>query len=363
MAANSVATAATQTSAPAGTELTDPFTEMVRQASAFIFDIVGANTPFDLRWDRLLITLFLACCLFLFYRGRGGRGADGRERENKGLLAYLLPKDIYTHVSAKVDLGLWVLERILRPLWAVSLFATVGPFTAQITIDVFLSLFDASPALEINYAWMLLYSLFSLLCYDFVFYVIHYTMHKVPALWAIHKIHHSAEVLTPLTRGREHFIAGPIWAAGSAMSYGFAAGVFTYFFDGSIVVATLFNVSFFSFILGLNGAFRHYHIQFHYPHWLAKWIQSPAMHHTHHSYLPQHWDTNMAAVTSIYDRLFGTLYIPEKNEFTPWGIGPNTQHEYRSFWQNVIGPFKDWYKMIRGGSSPQNGAAAQSGNS
>jgi sterol desaturase/sphingolipid hydroxylase (fatty acid hydroxylase superfamily) len=113
----------------------------------------------------------------------------------------------------------------------------------------------------------------------------------------------------------------------------------------------------------LNGAFRHYHIQFHYPHWLAKWIQSPAMHHTHHSYLRQHWDTNMAAVTSIYDRLFGTLYIPERDEFTPWGIGPGTQHEYRSFWQNVIGPFKDWRKMIRGGDSPQAGAAAQSENS
>ena len=80
------------------------------------------------------------------------------------------------------------------------------------------------------------------------------------------------------------------------------------------------------------------------------------MHHTHHSYLEKHWDTNMAAVTSIYDRLFGTLYIPEKDEYTPWGIGPHTQHDYRSFWQNTTGPFKDWYKMLNKGASPQAGA-------
>jgi sterol desaturase/sphingolipid hydroxylase (fatty acid hydroxylase superfamily) len=79
---------------------------------------------------------------------------------------------------------------------------------------------------------------------------------------------------------------------------------------------------------------------------LEYWLQSPAMHHTHHSYLPQHWDTNMAAITSIFDRMFGTLYIPEKDEYTPWGIGPERQDEYRTFWQNVAGPFRDWGKML-----------------
>jgi sterol desaturase/sphingolipid hydroxylase (fatty acid hydroxylase superfamily) len=203
---------------------------------------------------------------------------------------------------------------------------------------------------------MLLYAMVSLLCYDFVFFALHYSMHKIPALWAIHKVHHSAEVLTPLTRSREHFLAGPIWAGGSAFSFAFAAGIFAYLFNGGITQATVLGAGFFSFIFGLTGAFRHYHIQLHYPRWLSNWIQSPAMHHTHHSYLKKHWDTNMAAVTSIYDRLFGTLYIPEKDEYTPWGIGPSTQHEYRSFWQNTAGPFRDWYKMLNKGTSPQAGA-------
>ena len=71
------------------------------------------------------------------------------------------------------------------------------------------------------------------------------------------------------------------------------------------------------------------------------------MHHVHHSYLDKHWDKNFAAVTSLWDRMFGTLYIPEKDEYTPWGLGPQTQGEYRSFWQNTTGPFRDWYQMLR----------------
>ena len=337
-------------------EIVGPFTDIVQQASTFIWNIASTNIPNDLHWDRLLITLFLAICLFMYYRGHGSKSAKGEVRQVE-IVEYLIPNDVYTHVSARVDVGLWVLERILRPIWVVALMATVGPVTEQNVIAVLQWQFGETPAIESSYAWMLFFALVSLLLYDFVFYAIHYSMHKIPALWAIHKVHHSAEVLTPLTRYREHFLAGPIWAAGSAFSFAVATGIFAYLFDGGITQATILGAGFFSFILGLTGAFRHYHVQLRYPRWLEKWIQSPAMHHTHHSYLKKHWDTNLAAVTSIYDRMFGTLYIPDKDEYTPWGIGPDTQGEYRSFMQNTTGPFRDWYKMLTRGDSPQAGAA------
>jgi sterol desaturase/sphingolipid hydroxylase (fatty acid hydroxylase superfamily) len=332
-------------------ELVWPITDILPQVSTVVVDTVTANVPRDLHWQSILLTLALAVTIFLFRRGRGARGADGRERQ-AGLLEYLLPRDIYTHVSARVDIGLYVLERILRPLWAVALIATVAPATEQFVIAGMQTVFGATPALESSLSWMLLYSAAALLGYDFVFYCIHYTMHKVPAMWAIHKVHHSAEVLTPLTRYREHFIAGPIWAAGAGIGYGVPAGMFAYLFDGGITQATIINISVFTLLFGFNGAFRHYHVSFRYPRWLEKWIQSPGMHHTHHSYLPQHWDTNLAAVTSIWDRMFGTLYVPEPDEYTPWGIGPETQAQYRSFWQNTSGPFRDWYRMLQAGRQP-----------
>ena len=192
-------------------EVIGPFTEMTQRVASVVWDTTAANIPRDLKWPTILLTLFIGTLIYLIRKGHGAKGADGREKKTS-LLNFLLPKDIYTHVSARVDIWLWVIERILRPLWAVSLFATVGPVTEQFVIGSLESAFGATPALQINYAWMLLYSLCTLLLYDLIFYAIHYTMHKVPACWAIHKVHHSAEVLTPLTRSREHFLAGPIWA-------------------------------------------------------------------------------------------------------------------------------------------------------
>jgi sterol desaturase/sphingolipid hydroxylase (fatty acid hydroxylase superfamily) len=336
-------------------EIVGPIHDIVQTASGVVWNMVAANLPKDLHWQYLLITVTIATCIWLIRRGGGSKGADGRERKT-GLVQFLLPRDVYFHESARVDIWLWVTERVLRPFWALGLFVTIGPLTESSVINLLRWVFGETPALQSNLPWMMIYSLAILLVYDLVFFATHYTMHKVPALWAIHKVHHSAEVLTPLTRSREHFIAGPIWAAGGAISYGFVGGVFAYLFDGGITAATVFNIGVFSLLFGLTGSFRHYHVQFHYPMWLSKWLHSPVMHHIHHSYLQKHWDMNFAAVTSIWDRMFGTLYIPEKDEYTPWGIGPETQANYRSYWQNTSGPFRDWYAMLTDSRSSQAGA-------
>ncbi len=323
-----------------------PLTQASGWLSDFLWNTVPANLPRDLHPEILLLTLALASLIWLIRQGHGSRGADGKDRK-AGLLQFLFPRDIYSHPSARVDVALYIFERMLRPIWAISLLAVVGPATEQFSMGTLQLLLGESPGLEPNLGWMLLYSLAMLLAYDFVFFLIHYSMHKIPALWVLHKVHHSAEVLTPLTRYREHFLVGPLWAAEAAIAYGAVSGLFAWLFNGGITEATLLNISFFALLFGFNGSFRHYHVQFRYPQWLEKWLQSPAMHHVHHSYLPQHWDTNMAAVTSIWDRLFGTLYIPVKDEYTPWGIGPETQGQHRSFWQNTIGPFRDWLQMIK----------------
>ncbi len=337
------------------TEAVGPFTQLFGEYVPRVWDTLAANVPKDLHWNYLLLLLAIALLIFAARKGRGAKGADGREGP-RGLLEYLLPRDIYTHVSARVDVWLWVFERALKPVWGLLLLGSLGPFIEKSIIGALTAGFGAGPSLEPNLAWMLLYSLVLFLSYDFTFFLLHYTEHKVPALWAVHKVHHSAEVLTPLTRYREHVLEGPLYSAAAAIGFAVPAGVFAWLFAGSLVAITVFNVGLFALLFGFNGAFRHYHVQFHYPPWLAKWLQSPAMHHTHHSYLPQHWDTNMGPFTSIWDRMFGTLYIPATDEYTPWGLGPQEQAEYRSFWQNVRGPFRDWYRMLR---QPANNAALQ----
>ena len=326
-------------------EVIGPFTEITQNLGGVLWKVLGENVPGSLHWSMLLITLALAILLYWIRGGRGAKTAEGRERQSNTFSEYLFPADIYRHVSARVDIWLWCLERVLRPFWVVSLLVVFAPGIETTIIRSLEWTLGSTPALEPNYLWMLFYSLTILLLYDLFFYAIHYSMHRFTFFWAIHKVHHSAEVLTPLTRYREHFLAGPIWASGGMLAYSISGGIFAYLFDGSLAAATLFNLGFFSALFGLTGNFRHSHILLHYPVWLSRWLQSPAMHHSHHSYLPQHLGTNLAAVTSIWDRLFGTIYIPEKDEFTPWGLGDETQKDYRSFQQNVFGPFLDWWEM------------------
>ena len=131
-------------------DLTGPLTETVQNASHLIWDAVAANLPRDLHWQFVLVTLIIALSIWLIRDGHGSRDADGRERKAH-LLQFLLPKDIYTHVSARVDIWLWVTERIMRPLWVVGLLATVGPSTESSVIDFLQWTLGATPAIAVNY--------------------------------------------------------------------------------------------------------------------------------------------------------------------------------------------------------------------
>jgi sterol desaturase/sphingolipid hydroxylase (fatty acid hydroxylase superfamily) len=88
-------------------------------------------------------------------------------------------------------------------------------------------------------------------------------------------------------------------------------------------------------------------VSFRYPRWLEYWLQSPGMHHTHHSILRKHWDSNLGLVTSIWDRLFGTLYIAELDEETPWGLPPEDQARCATLSQNLLAPFREFRAMLQ----------------
>jgi hypothetical protein len=39
--------------------------------------------------------------------------------------------------------------------------------------------------------------------------------------------------------------------------------------------------------------------------------------------------------------------VPKVDEHTPWSIDPKTQSQSRTYWQNMLGPFRNWYVMLR----------------
>ena len=105
---------------------TGPLTNLVSYSTQYIRDSLADFYPADLQLPSLLLTLVLASLLYWYRSGRGARGADGRER-SAGFFTFLFPKDIYTHVSARGDVALWIFEALLRPLWNVVVVAVVGP--------------------------------------------------------------------------------------------------------------------------------------------------------------------------------------------------------------------------------------------
>lgn len=327
-------------------EILGPFSDITNQIAESLWIAVLPGAPNTLHWSLLLLTLIITIVFWIFRRGRGAKGADGRERP-MGLLEYVLPRSIYTHQSARVDVWLYLLGRGLMPIWVLAFLGGVSPLVERWTIGGLLWAFGPSPALEPTVSWRLLYGLVTILLVDIIFFFTHLMMHRTEIGWALHKVHHSAPVLTPLTRMREHFVVTPLWAAGPAIGVTLSASIFAYLSNGGITQITLLNISVFTLLYALNGNFRHYHVSFRYPRWLEYWLQSPGMHHTHHSYLEQHRDRNLGLVTSIWDRLFGTLYIAGRYEETPWGLTPQDQAEYTSLSDNLVTPCREIVRILR----------------
>lgn len=323
-----------------------PYSEIAaRVADALYEAVLPSSRSGTLHWPLLALMLATGLAFFVIRAGRGARGADGHERR-VGLAEYLLPREIYTHPSARVDIGLYLLDRALMPLWLALGVGLIAPYVERWTLVAAQDLFGPGPALTVTLGWKLAYGLVTLLVADMIFYFTHLFGHRTRIGWAFHKVHHSAAVLTPLTRYREHFAEGILYAAGAAAGLGLCGGAFAYIVRGPITEITVMNLGIFVFLFAINGNFRHYHVSFRYPRWLERWLQSPGMHHVHHSYLPQHRDKNLGLVTSVWDRLVGTLYIGDPYEETPWGLEPNEQAHYSTFVQNVFNPFRDVYALL-----------------
>lgn len=343
-------------------QLPGPFAELSSAlAETFWLAIFPSAQTNSLHWPLLVLTLVIAVFLYYLRGGRGAKDGDGVERKHT-LWGYLFPKSVYLHHSARVDIGLYLIDKLSMPFWVLAFLGALAPWLEGATMSTLRSVFGPSPEMTFNMAWGFAYGLVMFLVVDMTFFFTHLMMHRTKIGWAIHKVHHSAEVLTPLTRYREHFIAAPIWASTYLIGFVITGSVFAWLFNGNITTITVMNMSVFSFLYALNGNFRHHHISFRYPRWLEYWLQSPGMHHTHHSTLRHHWDSNLGLATSIWDRMFGTLYIAERFEATPWGLPPQDQAQYSSLRQNLSSPFVEIWCILSGKSTGKQPQAAAEEN-
>ncbi len=295
-------------------------------------------------WGYLLSSLVLGVAVhFVLHRRYPGLVP-------KSALAYLFPKRIYLHKSAIADYQFFLVDRILYVILFPVLALLISPFADWITATMTDELGAPAHPLEAGGSWMLAaVTLLQIAWIDFMLYYIHYLFHKVPALWEFHKVHHSAEVMTPITAYRVHPFE--LFATMNATAIGTAllVGVLAYFTGGEHPEARILGINvvqFAFYLIGFN--LRHSHVPLGYGPVVSQVFVSPWMHQVHHSRETRHFDKNMGFIFSFWDRMFGTLYVPKQGETFELGLSDGEHVRFHSlgalYFRPVANLLRRWVK-------------------
>ena len=273
-----------------------------------------------------LASLLSALCVAILYL------ACTRERRRKQiklkvLLRAIFPRRLLRSASSKADVGFFLFNSFLATAlfgWAILSYHLVST-TANAALA---SAFGARPPTslsEFQAAGILTVALF--LAYELGYWLDHYLSHKIPILWEFHKVHHSAEVLSPLTNFRVHPVDTLVFYNILALLMGGTGGLVHYWLGTATSHFTIAN----SNVLTLAFFFLIGHLQ-HSHFWIAftgiwgRLFLSPAHHQIHHSTNPIHFDKNLGSCLGVWDWLFGTLYVPGKTrEKLSFGVEPKSQ--------------------------------------
>jgi len=181
-----------------------------------------------------------------------------------------------------------VLVRILFPVTAI----TVAVFTMSKDWGL-LNLFDLPVWLHIA---------LSIIVLDFAIYWQHVASHKIPIIWAFHKMHHADRDIDVSTGSRFH----PVEIALSMIYKMLVILVL-----GPLAV----SVFVFEIIVSASAMFNHANVKL--PLWLDKLLRilvvTPDMHRVHHSTIRRETDSDYGFFLAIWDRIFGS-YIDQPQE-------------------------------------------------
>ena len=287
----------------------------------------------NFHWIFILTTLALAVAVYVWQaRETSSSRSSSPPLSFIGFFRWCFPKRIFWHPSARLDYGYCLLNSILFAVMFGGSLSLVYPEASAAAIRLLTALFGPpdTSAGAAGRGWLLtaFATVILLLATDFAIYLMHWCQHKIPFLWEFHKVHHSAEVLTPITVSRLH----PVDLLGVMILSTALPAVFSgilFYFNGRTVSPYEYlgmNIFLFAFTaLGRN--LRHSHIWLSWGPVLEHVFISPAQHQVHHSCLPRHMDRNMGTMLAVWDWMFGTLYVPEGREELRLGLTQRDRNE------------------------------------
>lgn len=169
---------------------------------------------------------------------------------------------------------------------------------------------------------------------DFWYYWWHRWQHTIPWLWELHKLHHSEEHMNSSTIYRSHFLE----LSGQALIRGLSVGLV---FDLNGLPQTTMAVLAAGLFPPIWDFFIHANVRMDRLSKLLPWFSTPQYHWIHHSSLPQHQDKNYAIWLPVFDKLFGSYYHPDVDEYPPTGLSSGEKIDTLA--EAQLGPFKAWF--------------------
>ncbi|MHA6262798.1 sterol desaturase family protein [Arenibacterium sp. CAU 1754] len=281
----------------------------------------------------------------------------------KSLRDWLIPREVYTHRSNLLDIKLFIANKFFA---FVGLFgALFFPAATAFSTLTLLSRVTGSEPSSMAGTWTLglIATVIIVMATDFCKYWAHRWHHELRALWPFHAVHHSADVLTPLTVMRSHPVETMIRNLLISAIVGMVQGIVLFVLIGKIDIVTIGGANALYFIFNALGAnLRHSHIWLSYGRVMEHIFISPAQHQIHHSVAVEHHDKNYGSMFALWDWMFGTLYIPQQREELRFGVsdaeGNPKPQPYETLGAALFKPFKESWVSLRGEAAEKPPAPA-----
>ena len=161
---------------------------------------------------------------------------------------------------------------------------------------------------------------------DFIQWNVHRLLHRVPALWEYHKVHHSVEQMGFAAHLRFHWMETILYKSIQYIPLAMIGFGLIDFFIVHIFTTAI-------------GHLNHANLKITYGP-LKYLFNNPIMHIWHHAkVLPKgRYGVNYGLTLSVWDYLFGTAYIPHSGRDIAIGFD-GVEKFPKTFWQQISYPF------------------------
>ncbi len=245
--------------------------------------------------SSLVAALIIAALFFVAQRIRRGRRVRLRT-----IMRALFPKRIVRHRSNQADIFYLLFNVFMAGIvfgWA----ALSYQFVSNGIIAGLVALFGpVAPSTVPVFVCRAVVTLMLFLAYELGYWFNHWLSHKVPLLWEFHKVHHSAEVLTPITNFCVHPVYGWISANIIALSTAIASGLGNYLFGNTAFQYAINDTNIILVLfIHIYVHLQHSHMCIAFTGWLGRLFVSPAHHQVHHSGNPKHFNKNFGSCLAL----------------------------------------------------------------